>query len=108
MPPAADPSPPRVQAYGLNQMSPAEVLTALRRVVAPEQVAPLWSALLARAQATGVERDLDSVGRLIDAMQAETDPVVVLCGRSLRIRLSSFEHLAATHAIIGGGTVIGG
>lgn len=88
-------------AYGLAPVVVSDARQALVRVLgdAAEEV---WAALAARAGVTGSETEPQAVDRVIHAMQSSAEPVLVLCGRSLQIRVSSHRHLTATQRLVHG------
>ena len=92
---------PTIDAYGLRRPDLQEAQDSVRRVCA-DRAEQIWAALLQRAGLHGDETDESAVRRMIEAMGGCGDPLVALCSRALAIRLSSFEHLAATHTIVGG------
>jgi hypothetical protein len=49
---------------------------------------------------TGTERDRDSFDRLLAVMTGDPDRVLVLCARSLLIRLNAVEESAVAHAVV--------
>jgi hypothetical protein len=92
--------PPVVAAYGLRRPDLDEVRAAVRRVT-PHTADEVWAGLLRAAGLDGAHpRGDDAVERVVTAMKASDDPVVVLCARAVTIRLSSYEHLAATAEIV--------
>ena len=85
-------------AYGLQVPTTADARTAVTRAfgATAEQV---WAGLTAAAGLSGLEDDLAAVERLVTTMSAAGDPVLRLCGRSLRIRLDSHARLSAAYAL---------
>ena len=55
---------------------------------------PMWSALLSRADLTGLEQDEGSLLRLLATMK-DAAPVVALCAQSMLVRLSTFHEATA-------------
>ena len=90
--------PPVVAAYGLRRPDLDEVRAAVHRVT-PHTAEEVWAALLHSAGQEGAAGD-DAVERVVAAMRASGDPVLVLCARAVSIRLSSYEHLAAAAQIV--------
>lgn len=90
-----------LQVYGLTLPTLADARQGLLDAFAddPTVVPDLWSGLLAAAglsaSATGGATGLDAIERLVDAFCRHADPVVALCGRALRIRVSTYTHLLA-------------
>lgn len=84
--------------YHLRRPDLGEARTALQRLYT-HQTATIWQSLLARAGLTGAETDDASFDRLLTAM-TDTDPVMGLCARSLRIRATTYTHLSAAHTLI--------
>lgn len=91
---------PSIDAYGLHRPDLKQARASVRRVCA-DRAEQIWAALLQRAGLHGDETEASAVRRMIEAMAECGDPLVALCSRALEIRLSSFEHLAATHTIVG-------
>jgi hypothetical protein len=84
-------------AYGLLRPTMADARDAMHRVHGHTGRSS-WARLLAAAQLTGDETDEPSLMRLLEAMSG-LDPVSRLCAQALRIRLTSFTHLAAAQNI---------
>ena len=83
--------------YGLHRPTMTDARDAMHRVHGPEGPAA-WSRLLHGAGLAGNEPGEDALLRLVDAM-ASFDSVSRLCAQALRIRLSTFTHLAAAHTM---------
>ncbi|HET6484620.1 MAG TPA: hypothetical protein VFG35_31895 [Actinoplanes sp.] len=93
---ASDASP--TGPYRLKCPTIADAHAAMTRLYGA-QVDGIWAGVLAQASLRGSETGLADVKRLIAAMIA-ADPVTALCGRSLAIRLSAFEHLSIARTVI--------
>lgn len=79
--------------YGLRRPVVSDALVAVHRAHGA-RAAAVWAQLLIAAGLAGHEADTAALQRLIGAM-AGLDPVTRLVGHSLRIRLSTYLHLAA-------------
>lgn len=84
-------------AYGLRRPDLAEARRAIERVCG-DRADQIWEAALRRCP--GDPGSPPPLAAVIDALVGLGDPVVALCARALAIRLSSFEHLAATHDLV--------
>lgn len=92
--------PPVVAAYGLRRPDLDEIRAAVRRV-SPVTADAVWAGLLSSAGLDGPQpHGDDAVERVVAAMKTSGDPVIALCARAVTIRLSSYEHLAATAEIV--------
>lgn len=58
-----------------------------------------WQKVLAQAGLTGQETDPGAVRRVAEAMMA-ADPVMALSGRSLMIRINTYEYLLTASEIV--------
>lgn len=85
--------------YGLPRPDLDEAHLALAEVYA-EITDRVWHQLLRSAGLSGRETDPESLDRLIDAMK-DCDPITALCGRSLAIRVASFDAIATDRELIG-------
>jgi hypothetical protein len=94
---SADPS------YHLRRPVVSDALVAVHRAHGP-RAAAVWAELLTAAGMAGHEADTSALERLIAAM-AGLDPVTRLVGHSLRIRLSTYQHLSAAHEHLAAATV---
>ncbi len=84
-------------AYGLRRPDLAEARSAIERVCG-DRAEQVWEAALGRCRGgAGSEPGLPE---MIQALSGLGDPVVALCARAIAIRLSSFEHLAATQDLV--------
>lgn len=84
-------------AYGLRRPDLLEARAAIERVCG-DRAGEVWDTAVRRCPA-GPDGE-PGLGALIEALTRSGDPVVALCARALAIRLSSFEHLAATHDLV--------
>jgi hypothetical protein len=82
-----------VTRYGLVRPAMGDALVAVSRAHGPNAVT-VWGQLLAAAGLAGHESDDNALHRMIEAMAA-ADPVLQVCARSLRIRLTAYTQLAA-------------
>ena len=87
--------PDTVTLYGLARPTIADALVMVHRAHGPN-AATVWQQLLAAAGLAGHETDDTALQKMIEAM-ARLDPVTQISARSLRIRLTTYQHLAATH-----------
>lgn len=85
--------PTRVAAYGMS----APTLGSLRAAVLTSFDEPTWSGLLAAAGVTGGHTDAEAVERVVTTMCAHPDRLLALHGRSQRVRLCAYAHVAAGH-----------
>ena len=81
--------------FGLTRPTVADVRVAVGRTHGRDTTL-VWAQLLAAAGLTGHETDETALNRLLDAM-TERDPLSRVTARSMRVRLSSYGSLAATH-----------
>lgn len=84
--------------YHMRRPDLAEARAALVQLYGPG-AEDRWQRLLTRAGLSGRETDPDAIRRVAEAMQA-TDPVMALSGRSLLIRVNTYEYLLAASEII--------
>jgi hypothetical protein len=88
-----------IPAYGLAMPTCRDVRDSLERIYGPSGAA-VWERLVRESGIDGHEQGPEALRRLLVAMEANDDPVVALCGTSMAIRLTSFDHLSAAHAAI--------
>ena len=81
--------------FGLTRPTVADVLVAIGRTHRSD-AAIVWAQLLTTAGLAGHETDDTALNRLLDAM-IERDPLSRVAARGLRIRMSSYNSLAAVH-----------
>jgi hypothetical protein len=86
--------------YHLRQPDLASARAAVFEVYGPGASAR-WDELLGAAGLSGRETSIDAVRRLAEVMMA-SDPVTALSGRSLLIRVNTYEYLLAASDIIAG------
>jgi len=84
--------------YHMRRPDLAEARAAIEKLYGPG-ADERWQKLLVKAGLSGRETDPDAVRRIAEAMQA-TDPVTALSGRSLLIRVNTYEYLLAASEII--------
>jgi hypothetical protein len=89
--------------YGLIRPTVADALVAVHRVHGPAAAA-VWQRLLTVAGLRGDETDDRALRRLIEAMTC-LDPLCRVCARSLTVRLTSYDALAATVRPVTAGSV---
>ena len=92
-----EPSHDEIAPYGLRRPTMADAHEATHRVHG-DAGAAVWAGLLKAAALTGNETDQPALDRLLQAMSA-ADPVSRLCAHALRIRVGSYDHLAAAHSL---------
>ncbi|BCJ47359.1 hypothetical protein GCM10010168_70510 [Actinoplanes ianthinogenes] len=85
--------------YGLRRPTMTDARDAMFRVHGHTGRSS-WARLLAAAALTGAETDEAALLHLVDTM-TRLDPVSRLCAQALRIRLSSYTHLAAAQLATG-------
>jgi hypothetical protein len=85
--------------YGLPRPDLDEAHMALAEIYA-EVTDQIWHQLLAEAGLTGRETDPDALDKVLEAMKT-ADPITQLCGRSLAIRLASFDAIATDRELVG-------
>jgi hypothetical protein len=85
--------------YGLARPDLDEAHMALAEIYA-EVTDQLWHQLLQKAGLTGREIDPDSLDLVLEEMK-NGDPITALCGRSLAIRVASFDAIATDRELIG-------
>lgn len=85
--------------YGLARPDLDEAHLALAEIYA-EVTDQRWHQLLRKADLTGRETDPESLDRLLEEMK-DGDPIIALCGRSLGIRVASFDAIATERELIG-------
>ena len=81
--------------YGLCRPTVADVLVAVGRMH-KKDAAAVWAQLLTTAGMSGDETDEAALDRLLDAM-SERDPLSRVAARGVRVRMSSYDSLAAVH-----------
>jgi hypothetical protein len=82
-------------AYGLTRPTMTDARDAMHRVHG-HTGRSAWARLLTAAGLSGNETDEPALLRLLDEM-TRLDPISRLCAHALRIRLTSYTHLAAAH-----------
>lgn len=80
-------------AYGLARPTLQSIRAALLFVFDGDE--RIWTSLLAEAGRADGSVDRDDVRRVIDVMCGSGDRIVAVCGRAQRIRLVSYDRLAA-------------
>ncbi|WP_067501081.1 hypothetical protein [Actinoplanes sp. TFC3] len=85
-------------AYHMSRPDLAEAKAAVEKLYG-HRARDVWPGLLNRAGLSGHETDPAAIERLTEAMLG-ADPVLALCGRSLVIRLKSYEYLRAAATVI--------
>lgn len=90
-----------VAVYGLLRPDLRTAREHVAEVCAPgTDVDAVWGGLLERAGLRGTETDVSAVERAVAALRSDPDPVLVLCGRALHIRLSAYQHLLTARLTI--------
>ena len=83
-------------SYALIRPTVGDVLVAVHRAHGPN-AATVWAKMLKLSGLAGHETDDNALHRLLEAM-AGLDPVSRICARSMRVRLSTYERLAAANS----------
>jgi HEAT repeat protein len=85
--------------YGLARPDLDEAHMALAEIYA-EVTDQLWAKLLREANLDGRETDPEALDKILEIMK-DSDPITALCGRSLAIRVASFDAIATDRELIG-------
>jgi hypothetical protein len=85
--------------YGLARPDLDEAHQALAEIYA-EVTDQLWAKMLQKANLSGRETDAQALDRILELMKA-SDPITALCGRSLAIRVASFDAIATEREFAG-------